>query len=100
MKKQETKFREKVRPYLNKLPNSWWESVQQKSIRGTPDIIGCINGQFIAIELKSEKGKPSPLQNYKLERIRDAKGIAVSIKPSQWDEFYSDLKKIAFAIHP
>lgn len=96
MKKPETKFRERIRPLLAALPNSWWESIQQKTINGTPDIIGCVNGQFVAIELKSERGKVSKLQAYKLDCIRKAKGIAISVKPSEWEVFYNDLKKIAF----
>lgn len=96
MKKPETKFRERIRPLLAALPNSWWESIQQKTINGTPDILGCINGHFVAIELKSERGKVSKLQAYKLEQIRKANGIAISIKPSEWNEFYEDLKKIAY----
>lgn len=43
---------------------------------GTPDILACVHGHFIAIEVKSEKGRISPLQSYHLLKIRDAGGEA------------------------
>lgn len=43
---------------------------------GEPDIIGCINGRFVAIECKAVGKKPKPLQIRKLELWREAGGIA------------------------
>lgn len=95
MQKSETVFRKKVRAVLEKIPNSWWESIQQKTIRGTPDIIGCVNGRFVAIELKSEKGVLAPLQEYKLNGIIKANGIAFSVRPSEWDKISKEISKIS-----
>ena len=43
---------------------------------GTPDIIACLNGRFIAIEVKRKGNKPTPLQLAKIEQIRASSGIA------------------------
>lgn len=44
---------------------------------GTPDIIACIDGRFVAIEVKKEVGGVvSPLQKAKIKIIRHAGGVA------------------------
>lgn len=46
--------------------------------RGIPDILACLNGQFLAIEVKAE-GKLStvtPIQNFQIGGIQAAGGIA------------------------
>lgn len=43
---------------------------------GVPDIIGVLNGRFIAIEVKVPGERPSKLQELTLSRIRAAGGIA------------------------
>lgn len=57
---------------------------------GVPDILACINGRFVAIEVKAEKGRPSELQLWNIEKIKESNGIAVIAYPKDWD----DLKKL------
>jgi hypothetical protein len=98
--KPETVFKERIMPLLKAIPNSWVEKVQQLSKRGTADIIGCFSGQFVAIELKKDlkeldkKDSTSKLQDYKLEKIRQAGGVALKISPETWAEAYEFLKSI------
>lgn len=67
------------------LPRTWAEKIQQVSIRGTPDILGCMNGNFFAIELKrSPKAKIDPLQLHKLNAIDRAGGGAWIVNPENW----------------
>jgi hypothetical protein len=53
---------------LRQMPGTWWTRIEQRNIRGTPDIIGCVKcvqcgcAKFVGIEAKTERGKPSPLQ--------------------------------------
>jgi hypothetical protein len=89
--KPETRLRTKVMPLLKKIPNSWWESIQQKAIVGSPDVLGCINGIFIAIEFKSEKGILSKLQVKKLQDIERAGGKSFVIYPDNYLEIVSML---------
>lgn len=53
---------------------------------GIPDILACCNGHFLAIEVKAENGKPSELQLYHIDKIKQAGGYAVVVKPSQFEE--------------
>ena len=42
---------------------------------GVPDIVGCFNGKFIAIEVKVPGNKPTEIQKHTIEKIRMAGGI-------------------------
>lgn len=85
--KPETRFRRRVQAKLDLIPNSWYESIQQKAIQGTPDILGCVNGYFVALELKATPAsKPSALQRLKLQRIVDANGVAFVVHPQNLEE--------------
>lgn len=55
------------------------------STNGTPDILACVNGQFIAIEVKAQSGHPSELQLAKISDIRNAGGLAYVVYPSGWN---------------
>lgn len=52
---------------------------------GTPDLLCCLNGRFIAIEVKAENGKPSPLQIHNIKKIRESGGIALIAYPKDFD---------------
>jgi len=43
---------------------------------GIPDIIGCVEGRFVGLEVKQPGEEPSELQKIELENIRNAGGIA------------------------
>lgn len=66
---------------------------------GVPDILACINGYFVGIEVKAQTGKPSPLQIHNVEEIKKAGGFAFIVYPSGWYQlktFIDDLKKDCF----
>lgn len=91
-KKPETIFKEKFRKKLELIPASWWVKVSLPSILGIPDLIGCINGKFIAIELKkSEKEAPSEIQKYHLKVISDCGGYACVAYPKNAESILEDL---------
>lgn len=46
---------------------------------GVPDIVGCCNKRFFAIECKAGKGKTTALQDNELRKIKEAGGIALVI---------------------
>ena len=55
--------------YLNSLPNSKAINVHGSiySERGTPDVIGCINGRLIAFECKrTADEEPTKIQSWRL----------------------------------
>lgn len=54
---------------------------------GIPDILACVNGYFVGVEVKAQNGKPSELQLYNIRKIREAGGFAVVLYPSGFDKF-------------
>jgi Holliday junction resolvase len=46
---------------------------------GIPDIVGCVNGKFFAIECKAGDNTPTPLQLEEMRTIRAHKGVAFTI---------------------
>ena len=49
-------------------------------IAGIPDIIACLHGRFLAFEVKTETGKLSKLEEITIQRIREAKGKAYTVR--------------------
>ena len=49
---------------------------------GIPDIIGCHNGVFFAIECKANGGKTTALQDRELKRIGEAGGFTLIVDES------------------
>jgi hypothetical protein len=93
--KDETKFRQnKVIPFLKRLKKTTFFPIQQSSISGTPDFLVCVNGTFVALELKSEFGELSKLQAYQLWRILNSGGVTMVAKPSNWDDIKDQLTKL------
>ena len=54
------------------------------STSGTPDVLACVNGHFLGIEVKADTGKPSELQLVKIADIRKAGGFAYVAYPTGW----------------
>jgi hypothetical protein len=96
MKQPETIFKERVFSDLKTLENAWFFKTQQQNQRGIPDIILCLRGWFIAIELKKDaKEKPDKLQLYNLNRIKKVgKGFAVVAFPENWPEVFHCLRQL------
>lgn len=74
----EKKVENNIKKWL-KDKNYWYfkvhGSIYQPS--GIPDILACINGKFVAIEIKRSKGGVvSPLQKAQIEKIKENGGIA------------------------
>lgn len=52
---------------------------------GVPDLIACVNGYSVWLEVKAQDGHPSDLQLYNIEQIRKSGGFAYVVYPSGWD---------------
>jgi hypothetical protein len=50
---------------------------------GIPDIICCLNGRFVAFEVKTETGKLTKLQETMIRKIKAAKGEAYKVTSLQ-----------------
>ena len=84
----EKQFENKVKQFLKDngvwFIKTWSNGIQRK---GIPDIIACVNGYFVGIELKAENGTPSELQKWNIEKIRESGGIGIVLYPDQFDRF-------------
>lgn len=61
---------------------------------GVPDILACVRGRWVAIEVKAANGRASPLQLWNREQIRQAGGIAIILYPDKFEEFKELVKLI------
>lgn len=110
---QEKNFENKIKAFLKEqgvwFIKYWAGSKFTKD--GIPDILACINGYFVAIEVKAQNGKPSELQKYHVKKINyEANGIAVILYPQDWELFkelanclndgrYGDAWRLAYQIN-
>jgi hypothetical protein len=69
-----------------------WGGGYQKS--GIPDIICCVNGFMIAVEVKASSGRPSELQKLNTRRINKSNGIAVILYPEGFTEFKNIIQEV------
>lgn len=85
---QEKNYENKIKKYL-KDNGAYFVKYFANSFTkaGVPDILACVNGYFVAIEVKAENGKASPLQLHNRDLIRGAGGISIILYPSQWEDF-------------
>lgn len=82
-------FENKIKKYLKDHGAyflKYWAGAQFTKL-GVPDILACVNGYFVGIEVKAQNGKPSELQLYNIRQIRKAGGFAYVVYPSGWERF-------------
>lgn len=95
MNYSEKNFENKVRRFLRS-QGCWvlktWGGGYQRS--GLPDLLICCNGYFVAAELKSNIGKPSQLQLWNIEKIKEAGGKALVLYPKDYEEFKKLIKEL------
>ena len=94
----EKTFENKVKDHISKIGGwylkYWGGAKYTKS--GIPDLLCGINGYFVAIEVKSDNGRPKPLQLVKIREMRNAGIIAFVLYPDMFYEF----KEICTLINP
>lgn len=92
---EEKLFENKVKAFL-KSQNAWilktWGGGFQRS--GIPDLLCCVNGKFVAIEVKASKGKASELQIYNINKIKESGGVAIILYPKDFEEFKEMILKL------
>lgn len=92
---EEKLFENKVKTFL-KSQNAWilktWGGGFQRS--GIPDLLCCVNGKFVAIEVKASKGKASELQLYNIKKIKESGGVAIVLYPKDFEDFKEMILKL------
>lgn len=91
----EKSFENKIKDFLDR-QGVWYVKffANRMTKKGIPDILACINGYFVGIEVKAQNGKPSDLQIYRCEKIRKAGGFAFVLYPSGFDDFKKFVKEL------
>lgn len=85
---QEKNFENKIKSYLEE--NKCWfvkYFANRMTKIGVPDILACVNGFFVAIEVKAPHGHPSELQIWNRDKIRESGGISIVLYPHQFEDF-------------
>lgn len=92
---REKEFENKVKSFLKK-ENCWYLKTWSNGIQrqGIPDLLVCCNGYFIGVELKNETGKPSELQLWNVDKIRESNGFAIVLYPSGFEEFKEFIQQL------
>lgn len=76
----EAKVKAAVRKHLVELGAYYFQPVTGGyGSSGVPDIVGCYNGKFFAIECKAGKGKTTALQDRNIALIHTAGGKAIVV---------------------
>lgn len=82
-------FENKIKDHL-KYKRAWfikyWGGGQFTKV-GVPDILVCLKGHFIGIEVKAEAGRPTPIQLANLNDIERAGGYAILLYPDMLETF-------------
>lgn len=89
MMAQEKNFENRIKQFLRER-NCWYVKYWgggEYTKAGVPDILACVNGRFVGIEVKAENGKPSKLQVRNLKKINEAGGFGILLYPHQFDIF-------------
>lgn len=82
-------FENKIKDYL-KYKRAWlvkyWGGGQFTKV-GVPDILICLKGHFVGVEVKAETGRPTPIQLATLKDIENAGGYAILLYPDMLETF-------------
>ncbi|MGJ0908883.1 VRR-NUC domain-containing protein [Clostridium botulinum] len=89
----EKKFENEIKKFLSELPKTWfyknWSGPYSKS--GIPDIIACVGGTFVAIEVKAPNGRASELQKRNIRLINECEGMGYILYPKDFEVFKKDM---------
>ena len=91
----EKTFENKIKAYLKSIGAYFIKTHGDRFSKvGTPDIIACINGHFVAVEVKAENDTPSEIQLYHIEQIQKAGGYGIILYPKDFEKFKKDVENI------
>ena len=96
----EKKFENKVKSWLHQLQKEGqpikfikiWGGGYQKA--GIPDLICCINGIYVEVELKASNGRPTELQKHNIKLTNAANGIGIILYPEGFEQIKTIVKGV------
>lgn len=84
----EKNYENKIKKFLQERGHwfiKYWAGSQYTK-SGIPDLLCCVNGYFLAIEVKGKGGRVSPLQRHQIQQIIKAGGDAMVSYPEDWED--------------
>ena len=85
----EKNFEDRVKKYLKEqgawFVKYWGGGTYTK--KGVPDIMACLEGHFVGLEVKAPTGKATDIQLHTLKKIDEAGGIALLLYPKDFQKF-------------
>ena len=102
----ESRFKKQAMGAIKEIPRGWFFTKEALGIRGIPDVIGLINGRFVALEFKKDassarrKTGRTVLQRYNIGLIKKCGGYASFIFPENFHEVYEELVALAKLVIP
>lgn len=95
MMAQEKQFENRIKAFLVS-EGAWYIKFYANAYTrvGVPDILACVNGHFVGVEVKAQTGHPSKLQLYQCAGIRASGGFAFVLYPSGFEEFKAFIKDL------
>jgi Holliday junction resolvase len=93
---KEKNFQNKVEKFLNDegiyYIKYWGGGIYTRS--GIPDLVCCVKGVFVSVELKANGGRVSDLQYYNVEKIHQSGGVAFILYPDDFKVFKCFIKTL------
>jgi len=79
---RESTLQGRILQWLHQQPRVWAFKAAASGYtgRGVPDIVACVDGHFIAFEVKTATGKPTVLQEHAIRDINRAGGTAYVVR--------------------
>lgn len=83
----EKNYENKIKAFIEEL-GGWHVKffANRMTKTGIPDLLCCVGGYFVGIEVKAQNGKPSELQIHHCKQIRKSGGFAFIVYPSGWEQ--------------
>lgn len=76
---KESDIQKKIIDHLHSV-GAWTVKTIRCNKSGVPDILACLNGKFISLEVKTDIGKTSPIQDRCIKQIKAAGGISAIVR--------------------
>ena len=94
---EEAKLQNKILNWLHS-KKIYSFKVTSANTNGVPDIVACLHGNFIGIEVKTNDGTVSAIQDYNHKRIRNSGGVIFIVRTNQLEQFIKQIEKISATI--
>ena len=76
---KESQIQNKIIKYLNGIGAYSIKTIVTNR-NGSPDLICCFKGRYVALEVKAEKGTVSQLQEHNIKLIKKSGGVAAVVR--------------------